>query len=92
MKITATYIDIMRGDNDGEMLVRAGDKDGREYIFPRTFTPAGAAEFYCRLTDAEYKIDTARWEMRIPYGSNAWLMDGMEERTIEDEKMGLLGV
>jgi hypothetical protein len=81
---------------DGQFIVQAWDFEGREYTLLHGdhgiahFTAFGAIK---TLTSVQQRgtIDPALWACRIPYGSAAWLLDGMEERTIEDEKMGLLG-
>ena len=33
-------------------------------------------------------IDPDLWNCYTPYGTNAWLLDGHEERQIEDERFG----
>jgi hypothetical protein len=33
-------------------------------------------------------INADLWACHVPYGSDAWLLDGYEERQIEDERFG----
>lgn len=74
--------------------IYAYDAQGREYILLkedgtfRTFPDALIA----RRQEARVKslgvIDADLWTCRAPYGTEAWLIDGEEERQIEDERMG----
>ena len=48
-----------------------------------------AVSFASKIEDRGY-LDVNLWDCRIPYGSNAWISDGMEQRTIEDERNGLI--
>ena len=64
------------------------DAEGREWTLMKPLTAAEAAERYCVLTEASWQFEaTEDWADRAPYGSSAWLNDGMEERQIEDERM-----
>ncbi len=76
-------------EDNGDYFIVASDKEGREYTLDKVLTAEQAAKTYVAISLAEYKIDAGHWNMRIPYGTDAWLNDGMEERQIEDEKMGL---
>ena len=86
-RIQVTDADVM--PLDGECFVQAYDADGREYTLLRPLTP-GAALALAGKVRAAGSIDPALWDCRAPYGTAAWLADGMEERTIEDERYGFL--
>ena len=68
--------------------VIAYDKDGRQ------FDLIGAAFSYIRAEKLAAKvkergsIDPDLWSYYAPYGTNAWLLDGHEERQLEDERFG----
>jgi hypothetical protein len=72
-------------------VVMAWDADGREYalgdatypILPMPFPKASKLKE--RVADRG-SIDPDLWACRTPYGTNAWLLDGCEERQIEDER------
>ena len=74
-------------------VVQAWDAKGREYtlgdatypIRPLSFDRATAVVEKVKIAG---KINRDLWSMRVPYGTDAWLEDGMEDRQIEDEKFG----
>ena len=78
---------------DALWVVQAWDAKGREYtlgdatypIRPLPFERAAAVVKRVKLAG---KINPDLWSMRAPYGTDAWLEDGMEDRQIEDEKFG----
>lgn len=66
------------------------DRAGREYVHEATWErfllAHQASALVARIQAADMVIDLAHWDCRAPYGTEAWLADGMEERAIEDEK------
>ena len=74
--------------------VMAKDAQGREYIlsdgegFPRVMSYCIADGLVSEIKARGYTINPDYWGVRTPYGTEAWLLDGMEERTIEDERFG----
>lgn len=95
MRIKIKSADIGDGYRDGQFVVQAWDAEGREYTLMHgdtgiaCFTHGGALKMALKVQQAG-SIDPDFWSCRIPYGSVAWLLDGMEEQIIEDEKAGLL--
>ncbi len=76
---------------DNRFVVVVGDKEGREYTRQDVnfINRDRAVSFASKIEDRGY-LDVNLWDCRIPYGSNAWISDGMEQRTIEDERNGLI--
>jgi hypothetical protein len=79
-------------DDDG-WAVEARDKDGR--IFYRSNPDASPLHMSKAIASglaAKVKergnINLAYWSCHVPYGSAAWLLDGYEQRQIEDERDG----
>lgn len=78
---------------DGLWAIEAHDAAGREYTlldqdgFVRTI-PYDRAVEVANAVKAKGTIDGNLWSYRIPYGTAAWLSEGMEERQIEDERFG----
>lgn len=94
IKIAAADVTFFE-DRDGQSLwlVQASDADGREYTlgdekFPLRPLPLHVAQRVAEKVKAAGDIDENLWSCRVPYGTNAWLIDGMEERQIADERFG----
>ena len=90
-RITITSANVTSFE-DGLWLVQAHDADGREYTLGDEKYPLLPLEFSAasRVSDRVKEagdIDPALWGCRAPYGTNAWIIDGMEEREIEDERL-----
>jgi hypothetical protein len=74
--------------------ILATDADGREYTLldPHSGRPLDVPTFIglviARDATEAGEIEAERWACRIPYGSNAWLIEGCEDRQIEDERWG----
>ena len=70
------------------------DKQGREYVlsdgdgFVRVMSYTKADMVMDAIKAAGYMINPEHWGVRAPYGTEAWLLEGMEERQIEDERFG----
>ena len=77
---------------DGKTLfhLMAYDAEGREYSHYYNFHDRDRADVLAKKVNDRGYINHDHWGCRVPYGSNAWLSDGMEDRLIEDEKNGYL--
>lgn len=79
---------------DDHWVVTGSDADGREYTLLdesngiRLLAHHEAQLVVAKIDRARKRINAMFWSVRAPYGTNAWLIDGMEERQIEDERMG----
>jgi len=66
--------------------VQCCDMDGRVYTHMKQFnTAAGACALLAKVAEAG-KIDLEHWNCRVPYGTEAWLEDGMEVTLMDDEE------
>lgn len=90
MKVELKSLTIIRGESGG-FFILGNDDEGREYMLPQVLTAEQATNVFVRIEEAARVIESLRWNCRAPCGSLAWFNDGMEERTIEDERMGMLG-
>ena len=74
-------------------VVMGHDADGREYVLNdetnglRLMPCYQAQAVVAKIGAAGKIINPMLWSCRAPYGTRAWLLDGMEERMIEDERM-----
>ena len=93
MQIAITNTDISSIANDA-ICIMAYDAQGREYTL---LTPEGVIRTFSRATEARRfeakvaakgEINANLWSCRAPYGTEAWLIDGEEQRQIEDERWG----
>jgi len=50
--------------------------------------PLWSAEALLAKVKARGSVDVNLWICHAPYGTDAWLLDGNEERQIEDERFG----
>lgn len=72
--------------HDEIYYVRAHDADGREYTHHHLFTEAPKAfALLYRVLEA-CRINPEHWHCRVPYGTDAWLIDGMEVTLMDDEE------
>jgi hypothetical protein len=95
---TMTLAQITRAtaifDGDG-WTVEACDKDGRIFCrcnpdaSPLHMSKAIASGLAAKVKERG-NINLAYWSCHVPYGSAAWLLDGCEQRQIEDERDGYL--
>lgn len=74
-------------------VVSGSDQDGRKYWLAEggsllVLGYAEAAEIVRDIKDWGFLIDDAEWLVHAPYGTEAWLLDGQEQRQIEDEAFG----
>lgn len=74
-----------------DWIVTARDADGREYLLLDENGTVRKMSFHtadcvCERVKAAGQIDVNFLSCRTPYGTTAWLIDGMEQRQIEDEK------
>lgn len=79
--------------SNNNWVVMCNDQDGREYTLSDedgTFKllPFHVAVSLVKKIAAAGRIDPNLWIGRAPYGTAAWHLDGMEERELEDERMG----
>lgn len=66
--------------------VQCCDPAGRVYTHEKQFvTAAGAAVLLAKVA-TRGEIDTDHWGCRVPYGTDAWLEDGMEATLMDDEE------
>lgn len=70
--------------------VQAYDAQGREYTLANVALPLWSAEALLAKVKARGSVDVDLWLCRAPYGTDAWLLDGCEDRWIEDERSGYL--
>lgn len=92
IQLTSVYADCTVEGDALRFHVIGHDAQGREYVHEATwerFLSAHVAEkIVNRVKAAGLVINLAHWDCRAPYGTEAWLIDGIEERAIEDEKAG----
>jgi len=68
--------------------IQAHDAEGREYYLANVALPLWSAESLLAKVKARGSVDVNLWLCHAPYGTDAWLLDGNEERQIEDERFG----
>lgn len=84
-----TYFDEANG-----FTIIATDKQGREYVlsdgdgYVRAMPYVKADMVLHAIKAAGNIINPDHWGVRAPYGTEAWLIDGEEDRQIEDERFG----
>jgi hypothetical protein len=72
--------------------IQARDQDGREYYLLdehgdyRVMSYYKADSVVDRIKAANHMVSLDQWLVRTPYGTNAWMIDNMEDRQIEDER------
>lgn len=74
--------------SEGVFCVTCADDLGRQYTHEACFSEADrwkAKTLVCRVRDAG-KIDLSRWDCYIPYGSEAWIIEGYEVTLMDDEE------
>lgn len=78
---------ICTQDGNG-FTIMAADADGRQYFLENVAVSYIRA---WRLADKIKEcgaINPDLWFCHVPYGTDAWMLDGMEARQIEDERYG----
>jgi len=76
-------------DEDAENFgVTARDGQGRVFYLIGVALPLQRAIDLSDRVRERGEIDLNLWHVHIPYGTEAWLIDGMEQRQIEDERFG----
>lgn len=74
--------------------IMASDRFGYEYVLAdshgdfRVMSYVKADMIIDKIKAAGNMVSPDHWLVRAPYGTEAWLMDGMEDRQIEDERFG----
>jgi len=68
--------------------VTARDAQGRIFYLMNVALPLQKAISLSDRVRDRGEIDLNLWHVHIPYGTEAWLTDGMEQRQIEDEREG----
>lgn len=78
---------------DGAYLfVACSDAQGRQYRHEMSFSnPEAAHNLAVRVAKAG-KIDLSYWDCIVPYGSEAWLIDGMEVTLMDDAELSAKGL
>ena len=85
------FVDYAANNGFGIM---ANDRDGREYVLLdsdggyRVMSYVCADKVVAKIKAAGCVVSVEHWDVRAPYGTQAWLIDGMEQRQIEDERFG----
>jgi hypothetical protein len=86
--LTKTYL----SSDNGVHYVIGIDARGGEYTHLVTFTNIEKADALLqKVRAAGARINDVHWSYRAPYGTQAWLDDGMEEATIYAERYEGLG-
>ena len=96
MKVKVKNIRVFVIENDAHIGygITANDRYGREYSLLdgdngyRVMSYVKSEMVIDKIKAAGSMISMDHWAVHIPYGTEAWLMDGMEERQIEDERFG----
>jgi hypothetical protein len=94
MTITLKHVGVAHTGEGDTWTVTGSDKYGYEYTICDEYHAFRALPFRAALKLVEAikaagcVINENHWLCRAPYGTEAWLMDGMEERDIEDERFG----
>ena len=71
----------------GDTSVQGYDADGREWTFGRQdLTKHQAIRLVAAIRDNGGRIDARHWFDRAPYGSQAYIDDGEEERLVYAER------
>ena len=73
---------------DDVYRVTCDDAAGRQYAHFMCFAGRHhwkAKNLAVRVRDAG-QIDASHWDCYVPYGSEAWLVDGMEATLMDDEE------
>lgn len=86
--VSAEYV------KDDTYLVTCVDADGRQYSHFHVFSQNDyrkAKALADRVREAG-KIDLTHWDCYVPYGSDAWLIDGMEVTLMDDEERYFKGL
>lgn len=84
---------VEEGDLCG-FAITANDAQGREYVLlgddglHRVMSYTKADMVVDKIKAAKNLINLEHWDVRAPYGTDAWMLDGMELRQIEDERWG----
>ena len=92
IKILNPRIEFFSDYNGFSIMAR--DAQGYEYVlsdgdgFVRTMSYTKADMVLDAIKKAGNMINPDHWGVRAPYGTEAWLLDGMEDRQIEDERFG----
>ena len=88
MQIAITNAQVYVTHDGQGYTILANDKDGRRYYLADVELPLGRAMHLLERVKLAGKINIDLWHCEVPYGTAAWLLDGMEERQIEDERFG----
>jgi hypothetical protein len=73
-----------------KFVVEVSDNKGRCYTHYYRFKSIHQAIKLAERVVEAGQIDPDHWDVYVPYGTEAWLDDGFEQRTIEDERDGFL--
>jgi hypothetical protein len=68
--------------------VTCNDAQGREYYLADATLELINARALAAKVNAKGQINVDLWLCHVPYGTSAWLLDGCEQRQIEDERFG----
>jgi hypothetical protein len=93
-KVKTAYIAFADTEDARSYLVMASDKHGYEYTLLNEEGDLRHLSFFkANMIVDKIKangnvINPDYWACHAPYGTEAWLLDGMEERQMEDERFG----
>jgi len=85
-RVKIKMVQVGGGERVSDFVVMATDSAGRQYYFEPL--PYRKAVILAERVEQRGSINPELWDRHIPYGTVAWLIDGMEQRQIEDERFG----
>jgi hypothetical protein len=74
--------------NGTNWTIACSDAQGRQYWLADATLPLINARALAAKVNAKGEINADLWLCHVPYGTDAWLLDGHEDRQIEDERFG----
>lgn len=88
MKIKVIHIRSIYDEDRDLYEITANDMQGRQYLLRGVALPFLRAQTLIAKIARAGEINVELWDCRTPYGTEAWLLDGCEEREMEDERFG----
>lgn len=86
--IAIKTVQLVYNDIAGGWILMTTDGAGREYYLRDAVLPYAKACMLEKKVNQRGTINPDLWDCHTPYGTRAWLIDGMEQRQIEDERFG----
>lgn len=75
-------------ESNTDWTITCNDSVGRQYYLEDATMSLFMARALAAKVNARGEINMDLWICHVPYGSEAWLLDGHELRQIEDERFG----